>query len=672
MAQAVRSDPTEGGPVTALLTPQDLTTLCTVADPAVSDDGRFVCASVHDAPPADGAAPRADLWLASHEGPARPVTSGPGVDALPRFSPSGRRLAFGSDRAVPGLRGLHLVELDDAGTPIADPRHVAAVTGAVEDIHWSKDERHLLLRVADPGSDTGNVGGAIRFSAGSDGLGAAAVEVHRPGTYRRRAVLLDLATEEVTPVSPGDLTVWDLGWSGAVDGPIAALVSADPTESGWYDADVALLGGGRAEIVYRTQWQLQEPVVSPDGRRVAVLEAPQSDRALLSGEVVIIDLGTRSVVRVPLDADVSRLRWLSDGDLFWAGRSGLDAVLGRVTGIDAGDVRTRELWRGRQTLGSTYRVQAVASADGSRVAAPRQAHGVPWELAVLDPAVTDPAWHDVTDVNAHAVAWPAPEEDVFAWTGDDGQEIHGLLLTPSRVGSEPLPLVVVPHGGPTNASTSVFASGAHGGDALLLTQAGCAVLIPNPRGSVGRGRAFMAANIGDLGGGDLRDIEAGVAALVAAGRVDPARVGIVGLSYGGFMSAWAAVRSRVFTAAIPIAGISDWLSFHHTSNQGRMDEIFLASSPYDAAGRHLERSPVMHVRGCTTATLILHGDADLACPIGQAQELYQGLADAGCPVEYVVYRGAGHGMTTREHRVDVQERILAWFGEHLGLGPVPG
>lgn len=279
----------------------------------------------------------------------------------------------------------------------------------------------------------------------------------------------------------------------------------------------------------------------------------------------------------------------------------------------------------------------------------------------------------MTDVNADLGRRPLLTQRIHRWQAADGLQIEGLLLEPAdRDVSAPMPLVVVPHGGPTNAWPSIFASGAYGGDGLLLAQAGCAVLLPNIRGSVGHGHDFMAANIGDLGGADLTDLEAGVASLVEAGVVDPERVGIVGVSYGGYMSAWAAVRSPVFAAAIPIAGISDWLSFHHTSNQGRMAEIFLDSTPYDPTGRHLERSPVMHVQGCTTPTLILHGDADRACPLGQAQEFYQGLVGAGCVAEMVTYGGAGHGVFERGHKIDLLERIVDWFTTHLRLDPAQG
>jgi dipeptidyl aminopeptidase/acylaminoacyl peptidase len=648
------------------LTPEDLVTLRGVTDPEISDDGAMLAGVVHDPAPPRGEPARADIWLSVDGAAARPLTSGPGVDTRPRISPSGRRLAFTSDRITTGMPKPYVLDLDDHGAPAGEPRLLESVAGIVEDIIWSDDERRLVLRTADEGSDTGNIGGGLRF--GGAGEEDADIVVRRPATFWRRIAVVDVEQDESVQVTPGGETVWEIGWPGY--GPVAALMSADPTESGWYDAHVALvdLESGKTETVYTPEYQLQSPALSADGQRLAVIEGPQSDRALLSGEVTIVDLSSGEVERLPLDADVSRVRWTTDGRLFWTGRSSLESVCGFFSN-DGSAWRSEEVWRGLVTLGATYLPMVACSADGQRLVAPRHAHGEPVELSVFESDDDGTrTWRPLTDVNAHAASWPVPEQRTYSWTAGDGLEIHGLLLLPpSTPDDAALPLVVVPHGGPTNASTSVFASGAHGGDALLLTQAGCAVLVPNVRGSVGRGREFMAANIGDMGGGDLADLEAGVTALVESGLVDPQRVGIVGISFGGFMAAWAAVRSTMFAASIPIAGISDWLSFHHTSNQGRMDEIFLAGSPYDITGRHLERSPVMHVTGCTTATLILHGDADLACPIGQAQELYQGLADAGATTEFVTYRGAGHGMSERHHRIDVQERILTWFTTHLGL-----
>lgn len=151
----------------------------------------------------------------------------------------------------------------------------------------------------------------------------------------------------------------------------------------------------------------------------------------------------------------------------------------------------------------------------------------------------------------------------------------------------------------------------------------------------------------------------------AAGLVDPTNVGIIGLSYGRFMAAWAVVRSNVSVTSIPTSGIMNWLSVHNTSNLGRLDESNRDGRPYHASGLYLEKSPVMSFDGRATPTL-RHGDAQLTCPISQAQQSYQGLPGTRYETEPVTYRAADHGVTERSHWIAVQQRIRARFTLHLG------
>ena len=168
-----------------------------------------------------------------------------------------------------------------------------------------------------------------------------------------------------------------------------------------------------------------------------------------------------------------------------------------------------------------------------------------------------------------------------------------------------------------------------------------------------------------MGGGDLRDILAGVDALVEEGVADGSRVAITGGSYGGFMAAWAVTQSDRFAASIPLACVSDWRSFHLTTNIGRFDELFLDADPFEEGGEYDARSPVVQAKNCKTPTLILHGEDDLCTPIGQAKELYQALVEAGVETELVVYPREGHGWVERDHILDAWERVRSWLARHV-------
>jgi dipeptidyl aminopeptidase/acylaminoacyl peptidase len=172
-------------------------------------------------------------------------------------------------------------------------------------------------------------------------------------------------------------------------------------------------------------------------------------------------------------------------------------------------------------------------------------------------------------------------------------------------------------------------------------------------------------NIGDLGGCDLRDIIAGVTSLVEAGVAAPNRIGITGMSYGGYMSAWAPTQTRLFGASVTMATHTDWISFHYTANIASFDELFLAGDPRDPHGRHFHRSPVIHARDCASPMLILHGALDLCCPVGQAHEMYNALVEAGCETELVVYQRGGHSWAEDGYLVDTWKRTKAWFDRYL-------
>src|SRR5438093_13557388 len=144
-----------------------------------------------------------------------------------------------------------------------------------------------------------------------------------------------------------------------------------------------------------------------------------------------------------------------------------------------------------------------------------------------------------------------------------------MLPLPRDHGGGPLPRVVLVHGGPTGSWSWMFAPGY--GLTQVFAAAGYATLLPNPRGSVGRGPEFAEANLGDMGGGDLKDILAGIDALVRDGIVDDKRVVITGGSYGGFMASWAVTQTDRFAASIPFAVVTDWTSFHYTTNIGQFD-----------------------------------------------------------------------------------------------------
>jgi dipeptidyl aminopeptidase/acylaminoacyl peptidase len=227
-----------------------------------------------------------------------------------------------------------------------------------------------------------------------------------------------------------------------------------------------------------------------------------------------------------------------------------------------------------------------------------------------------------------------------------------------------LPLIVLVHGGPTGRWSDSFEAWGQ-----LLVARGYAVLYPNIRGSVGYGQQFIEMNRADWGGGDFKDVMAGVDWAIARGIADPNRLGIGGWSYGGYMAAWAVTQTSRFKAAVSGAPVIDMASEFGTENGSAYDEWFYGT-PYekDKLDGFIKSSPMTFVRNVKTPTLLLQGEDDTTDPIGQSQQFYRGLKRYGVDADLVLYPREPHGLREEKHLLDRLNRIVAWYDKYLQPG----
>jgi dipeptidyl aminopeptidase/acylaminoacyl peptidase len=380
---------------------------------------------------------------------------------------------------------------------------------------------------------------------------------------------------------------------------------------------------------------------------------------LLSGSVRVIDLASGETTDPWPDLEtVGAVAWDDEGSLRYARTDGTGNAYGR---IDL-DGRREELWRDDAFVGDAVTLPSCVIGPKDDVWTTHQAHGLAPELARFDDEAR--GWTRLTGFNDAIVEGRRfPLARTIRWTTDDGTtEIEGVLMTPPDA-TGPLPMIVCVHGGPTWNWGAYFSDSEP--NAVLLASAGYACLLPNPRGSIGRGHSFAQAVIGDGGGVDLRDIMAGVDHCVAGGIADPERLGIAGLSYGGYMAGWAVGQTDRFKAAVAMSVVADYVSFHLTSEVWWYDQTILEGEWHDPTSQYPERSPISSAHRSTTPTLIIQGAEDRCTPLGQAEELYRALGSAGAEVELVVYPREGHVPVERAHARDAIERTQAWFDRHL-------
>ena len=626
--------------------------LSTAVEPSIRPDGRAVALSGTVYERLDGVG-HARVAIADERG-LRLVTSGPGSDRCPRWSPEGRMLAFLSDRVEQGVFALYLLR-DGLGEAMP----TSLVDGTVEYCSWSPDGRHVLLGVAGRGADLAGGQGSGTTATMSDGSPAWLPEVTAPAAAHewRSVWIYDFAADNVRQVSPEGTNVWEATWLGP-DRIVAAASVKDPSENAWYTANLITfeLGDDSSQVVYKPQDQLGWPTGSPDGRRVAVVEAVCSDRRIVAGDVRVVDTETGGVDHVDTGGvDVTGLQWITEQRLGYVGIRGLETVVGWYD-IDTG-IRTELLGREGQ---SGYRYpEATFAGDGTAALLFETYHHPPVvtlvspngteELASLANTGTD--WLRSVAGTATSLTWQAP----------DGIDIHGILCTPA--GDGPFPLVVLVHGGPVWSFRSQWTM--RYDHTPLLVSRGYAVLHPNPRGSSGRGQDFARAVVGDMGGADTHDILAGIDILVERGLADPGRIGVMGGSYGGFMSSWIITQDQRFAAAVPMSPTTDWYSQHYGSNIGVFDTLFLGESPNTEGGKHCYRSPVLHAGKARTPTLLIAGARDRCTPPGQAVEFHHALREHGIESELVIYPQEGHGVQALPARIDLATRVVDWFERHM-------
>lgn len=583
------------------------------------------------------------------------LTSGPNVDRLPKYSPDGRQVAFLSDRHTAGDFQLYLLELSTGAC-----RATPAVEGWIEYLHWSPDGERILLGVAGQGADVAGAQGAVSSKRSESNLPAwvPSLDIGDEDFRWRRAWVYEAAANSVRPVARPDLNVWEATWCG--NHALAMVASPAPGEGFWYNARlhvVALKTNVDTEL-YVPRDQLGWPSATPSGELLAVVEAICSDRWLVAGELRLIETSSARVYRVDTQGvEITHCEWRSDQTLLVAGHRGFETVVGVC------DARSRaftELWSSRElTTGGYFAVVSGLNDTGDCL--------LIGESFTRAPEVAEIRRGDYRCVKSFDRGYAEFAKAIAGvecptWKAPDGLEIQGWLLRPQ--GEGPHPLVMNIHGGPVWHWRPTWL-GRWGAAVLMLLARGYAVFFPNPRGSTGRGQHFASLVVGDMGGADSHDFLSGLDFLVEQRLADPQRLGVMGGSYGGFMTAWLVTQDARFAAAIPVAPITNLLTEHLVSNIPHFVRLFVADDYANPRSRYFHRSPIMHVRNVKTPTLNIGGALDRCTPPQEAVQFHNALLEHGARSALVIYPQEGHGIRQFPATIDYAARVVSWFHEHM-------
>jgi dipeptidyl aminopeptidase/acylaminoacyl peptidase len=272
----------------------------------------------------------------------------------------------------------------------------------------------------------------------------------------------------------------------------------------------------------------------------------------------------------------------------------------------------------------------------------------------------------LTDMTSQISTWKTAQSEVISWKSKDGAIIEGILHKPSNYdAAKKYPLLVMIHGGPTGIDTPTPVPGGSVYPALQWLDKGCLVLRVNYRGSAGYGEAFRSLNVKNLGVGDAWDVLSGVDYLDSKGMIDKSKMGCMGWSQGGYISAFLTTNTDIFKAISVGAGISNWVTYYVSTDIHPFTRQYLKATPWSDEAIYKKTSPMTNINNAKTPTLIQHGEFDRRVPISNAYELVQGLRDKGVPSELIVYKGFGHGITKPKERLAATTHNWEWFNKYV-------
>jgi dipeptidyl aminopeptidase/acylaminoacyl peptidase len=272
----------------------------------------------------------------------------------------------------------------------------------------------------------------------------------------------------------------------------------------------------------------------------------------------------------------------------------------------------------------------------------------------------------LTDFSAQVSNWTLGTAEVVSWKSTDGAAIEGILHKPADYDpAKKYPLLVVIHGGPTGISLPTLSANDTYYPTQIFLAKGALVLEPNYRGSAGYGAAFRALNVRNLGVGDMWDVMSGVDSLIQKGIVDPTKLGSMGWSEGGYISAFLTTHTDRFKAISVGAGISDWMTYYVNTDITPFTRQYLHGTPWDDPAIYAKTSPIATIQQAKTPTLIQHGSVDKRVPVPDGFELYRGLQDQHVPSRFILYQGFGHPITKPKSNRAVLQSNLDWFNHYI-------
>lgn len=580
----------------------------------------------------------------------------------PQWSPDGKWIAYVSSRS--GKKNLWVTAPSKG-----EPQQLTDVRTGVISFRWSPDGQSLAFTAKEPQTLD-----EIKSTRSKDDARVVDENIKMNRLYVIPFPIppkLQLDARALTPsafsVGGGLARPAHAAFDWSPDGrTIVFSHTRTPGPNDWPSADLSIVDvpSGTIKSLVATAAAESSPRFAPDGKWIAFVSSDNPPTWAGKAKVHIVSQTGESPRALADTADSfgrysELVGWSADGQSLYC------------TEVDGTNLRLVNL--PLQGSPAPNSIAAGMSLSGVSLNASRTTFGFGWETLTQAPEAFISAADRVQPVQASRINQDLPKAaisktDVIRWKSTDGFDVEGLLTFPvGYADGKRHPLLVIVHGGPMGVFTQSFIGAPNPYPVATFAARGYAVLRPNVRGSSGYGAKFRYANYGDWGGGDYRDLMSGVDHVIKLGVADPERLGIMGWSYGGFMTSWTITQSKRFKAASVGAGVTNLMSFTGTADIPSFLPDYFGGEFWDSSklNAYQAHSAMFQVKGVATPTLIQHGERDERVPLSQGLELYNALKRQGCTTKMIIYPRTPHGIEEPRLLMDCMQRNLEWFDRYL-------